>query len=195
MDADEILIKKREYIIEICKIVISILTPLVLLALTFVVNDALQRRGEVLKREEQILAEKQRIYAELGRSLNIIYVYVDDVGDFSDYTPDKIVEKKRDSDRRFFMYRPYWSRDTESNYQIFMRAAFQTYNGAGMPAKINASKSEKEAACDISKVKWNPKWDEYFTENKDPEISKKYYALVSSLLADTVRAEIRDPQH
>jgi hypothetical protein len=59
-------------------VLLSILTPLVLVVLTFVVNDAIQQRGAALKREEQILAEKQKIYAEMGKMLNVIYVYVAD---------------------------------------------------------------------------------------------------------------------
>jgi hypothetical protein len=191
MDADEIAVKSREYKLERWKVFLSILTPLVLVALTFVVNDAIQQRGALLKRDEQILAEKQKIYAELGKRLNVFYVYVADVGDFRSYTPPRVVEMKREADRQFFVYRPYWSEVTESRYNEFMRAAFSTYNGAGLPAKINASRSQKVAAYEVDKLKWDSTWDEYFTEKIDPDISNKYYALVSSLLADTVNARIR----
>jgi hypothetical protein len=191
MDADELAIAHREHRLEVWKVFLSILTPLVLVALTFVVNNAIQERGALLKREEQILAEKQKIYAELGRKLNVFYVYVADVGDFRSYTPPRVVELKREADRQFFIYRPYWSEATEKRYNEYMKAAFLTYTGAGLPAKINASKTEKVAAYEVDKLKWEPAWDEYFTEKVDPEISSKYYALVSSLLADTVNAGIR----
>lgn len=191
MDADELAIKQREYKLERWKVLLSILTPLVLVALTFVVNDAIQQRGAALKREEQILAEKQKIYAEMGKMLNVIYVYVADIGDFSSYTPQRVIEMKRETDRQFFMYRPYWSEATEEKYNDYMKAAFETYIGAGLPAKINASKSEKVAAYEAQKLKWDPSWDAYFTEARDPQIGTKYYALVSLLLADTVNAEIR----
>jgi hypothetical protein len=157
----------------------------VLIALTFVVNNAIQERGALLKREEQILAEKQKIYAELGRRLNIFYVYIADVGDFRSYIPPRVVEMKRESGRQFFMYRPYWSETTERRYNEYMGAAFTTYTGSGMPAKIDALKAEKVAAYDIEKLKWDTAWDAFFTERADPDIASKYYALVSSLLADT----------
>ena len=191
MDSDELAIKTKEYKLEQWKVLLSILTPLVLVALTFVINDALQQRGALLKRDEQILAEKQKIYADLGRNLNVFYVYVADIGDFRSYTPPRVVEMKRESDRQFFMYRPYWSEVTETRYNDFMRAAFSTYNGAGMPARINALRLEKVTAYELDRLKWNSTWDEYFTEHRDPDIATKYYALVSSLLADTVSAEIR----
>jgi hypothetical protein len=191
MDADEIALKHREHKLEMWKVLLSILTPLVLVALTFVVNNAIQERGALLKREEQILAEKQKIYGELGRKLNVFYVYVADVGDFRSYTPPRVVEMKREADRQFFMYRPYWSEATEKRYNEYMKAAFLTYTGAGMPAKINASRLEKVAAYTVDKLVWDATWDAYFTEKTDPDISTKYYALVSSLLADTVNAGIR----
>jgi hypothetical protein len=197
MDADEIALKHREYKLEVWKVLVSILTPLALIALTFVVNSAIQERGALLKREEQILAEKQKIYAELGRRLNVIYIYIADVGDFRSYTPPRVVELKREADRQFFMYRPYWSETTEKSYNAYMNAAFTTYTGAGLPAQINAEPREKIAAYKVDKLQWDAAWDVYFTERVDPEIATKYYALVSSLLADTVSARIRklDPQN
>lgn len=191
MDADEIALAHREHRLEVWKVLLSILTPLALVALTFVVNNAIQERGALLKREEQILAEKQKIYAELGRRLSIFYVYVADVGDFRSYTPPRVVELKREADRQFFMYRPYWSDSTEKRYNEYIKAAFLTYTGAGLPAKINASRTQKVAAYEVDKLKWDAAWNQYFTENSDPDIGTKYYALVSSLLADTVNAGIR----
>jgi len=191
MDHFEISLENKKYRLEFWKTLLSVLTPLVLVALTFVVNDAIQERGSLLKREEQILAEKQRIYTELGRKLNIFYVYVNDIGDFRSYTPPRVVELKREADRQFFMYKPYWSETSEKLYNEFMRAAFLTYTGVGLPAKINSTKDEKVAAYDMDKLKWDSTWDVYFTGNVDAEISTKYYALVSSLLSDTVNTSIR----
>jgi hypothetical protein len=191
MDADEIAIKRREFKLDIWKVIISALTPIAIGALTFVVNGALQERGELLKREEQILSEKQKVYGELGKRLNIIYVYVADVGDFKSYTPERVVEMKRESDRQFFVYRPYWSEATEQRYNDYMKAAFTTYNGVGLPARINASKIEKMAAYEQDGLKWDTKWDPYFTEQVDTSIERKYYSLVSSVLADTVNATVR----
>ncbi len=107
MDSDEKRFKERELHIERWKVFLSILTPLALLLLTWVVNNAIQERGAALDREKQILSEKQKIYAEMGRRLNIIFVYVIDVGDFRAYKPPQIVDFKREVDRQFFSYRPY----------------------------------------------------------------------------------------
>ena len=191
MNADELSFKEREYKLEKWKVLLSILTPLVLVVLTFVVNSAIQERGAKLKRDEQILSEKQKIYAELGRRLNVFYVYVSDVGDFRTYSPPRVVEMKREADRQFFMYRPYWSKETEGHYNEYMSSVFTTYTGAGLSAQINASKSQKLAAYEVDKLNWDSSWDRYFTGKTDPDISAKYYALVSSMLADTVSTDVR----
>jgi hypothetical protein len=191
--AEERASKDREYKLERVKVLVSILTPAVLALLTYVVNNAIQERGAALKREAQILGEKQKIYAELGAKLNIIFVYVEDVGDFSSYTPDTVVKIKREVDRQFHTYLPYWSKATEDRYNDYMGAAFATYNGTGLPAKISGSKLEKVAAFDRVNLKWDSAWDGYFTGERDAQTIHKYYNLVGSLLQDTVNAEIRNP--
>jgi hypothetical protein len=192
MDADQLTLEARKYNLEKWKTLISVLTPLALVALTFVVNSAIQERGEALKRQGQILAEKQKIYADLGKNLNIIYIYIADIGDFRSYTPPRVVELKRESDRWFFTYRPYWSKETEQKYNTFMTAAFTTYNGAGKPAKINAKKLQKTEAYNVDKLQWDGSWDAYFKEDSaDPNIATKYYDLVGSILDDTVTGDVR----
>lgn len=98
---------------------------------------------------------------------------------------------KHEADRQFFMHQPHWSKTTEDCYNEYMRAVFLTYNGAGLSARINASKTQKVAAYEVDNLKWNSSWDMYFTGKTDPKIAAKYHALVSSLLADTVNADIR----
>lgn len=190
MDADELAVEGRKHRVEIFKLIVSALTPVVLAFLTYVINGAIQERGAALKREEQILAEKQRIYAELGRRLNIFYVYAADVGDFRAYEPPRVIEYKREADRQFFMYRPYWSPSTRAHYNAFMLAVFKTYNGAGLPAKIRARRGQKAAAYEIDRIPWNAQWDMYFTEETDDKITEKYYELVNALLKDTVSPNI-----
>ena len=48
---------------------VPVYSSLTLVALTFVINNAVHERGALLKRQEQILAEKQRIYLSLGKEL------------------------------------------------------------------------------------------------------------------------------
>ncbi|QLH38715.1 MAG: hypothetical protein HWD60_06845 [Defluviicoccus sp.] len=93
MDIDKKELKYRTYRLEIWKALLATLTPIILIILTFVVNNAIQKSGSLLKREEEIASQisrqKRDIYADLGKKLNIIYIYVQDIGDYSSYTPQK----------------------------------------------------------------------------------------------------------
>lgn len=166
------------------KVAVSALTPIAIAVLTYFISNALNERQSYLRRGEQTLAEKQRTYGRIGEDLNIIYVYAADVGDFRQYTPDQIVQRKRDADRTFYMYRPYWSRKTQDNYREFMQAAFSMYVAIGTNARINAFTDEKKAAFAAEGKNWDPKWDAFFTGNRDPVLEQRYYALVSSFLED-----------
>jgi hypothetical protein len=59
MNTAELELKTREYKLNRWKLVVSTMTSFALIALTFVINNALQERGARLKQQEQIMAEKQ----------------------------------------------------------------------------------------------------------------------------------------
>lgn len=195
MDIDKKELKYRTYRLEIWKALLATLTPIILIILTFVVNNAIQKSGSLLKREEEIASQisrqKRDIYADLGKKLNIIYIYVQDIGDYSSYTPQKILEFKRQSDRQFFSYFPYWSCETEINYKKFMNTAFKMYNASGESAKIRSYRHEKEKAYENNNKEWNDQWNDYFTESRYKNTDVIYYNLIQSILKDTANAELR----
>lgn len=191
MEDREYQLEQRRYRQEWFKVFFSALTSVALAVLAFVIHDTFKEREAALKTREQIVAQKQSIYSRLGDRLNVIYVYVADVGDFRQYTPPQVVQRKRECDRIFFSYKFYWSQDTEKAYEEFMRAAFKTHNGAGFAAKIRGVNTEKVAAYDFDKLKWNTEWNAYFTGERDAQLQTKYYELVYALLGDIVNAEIR----
>ena len=170
---------------------LSILTPLILVYLTFTVQSVLKEREAQFERQAQILNEKQNSYATLGVDLNIIYVYLADVGDFREYTPLEVIQRKREADRLFFIFRPYWSEETEERYTKFMDDAFETYSGSGKRARIRASADQKVAAYRVDGKLWNQEWDQYFTGKRADSYRNSYYELVASLLSDTTSSDVR----
>ncbi len=123
--------------------------------------------------------------------LNVIYVYVADVGDFRAYSPIDVIQRKREADRVFYMYRPYWSSQTEERYRAFMDAAFETYTGLGRLPRIRARSDEKKVAIEVDGEAWNAKWNPLFSEGRATNYQDAYYELVSSLLADTTSSKGR----
>lgn len=172
------------------KILVSALTPVAIAVLGYFISSSLYVKESSLRKSEQILSEKQKTYSKIGEDLNIIYVYAADVGDFRDYTPDQIIDRKRDADRTFFMYSPYWSRETKQKYSVFMDATFEMYTGAGLNAKIKTTYDQKKAAYAAYNKQWNPAWDQVFTGRRDHTLTQTYYALVSCFLSDIASAGV-----
>ncbi len=191
MDTQELEIEYKKLRIEKWKTFFSILTPLILVYLTFIVQSTLTEKKAEFDRLQQILNEKQRIYGTLGSDLNRIYVYIADVGDFRQYTPLQIIQRKRESDRLFFTYLPYWTEETAKRYEVFMDSAFATYQGSGERAKIRAMVFEKQKAYEKDNLNWEVSWNSHFTEKRDSNYASAYWELVESLLADTVSSEVR----
>jgi len=173
------------------KIAVSALTPIAIAVLTYFISISLNEKQSFLRKEEQILSEKQKTYAKLGEHLNIIFVYVTDVGDFRDYTPQEIMKRKREADRIFYMYRPFWSCGTVSKYFSFMNASFDMYaGGLGRDALIKNDVKEKREAYKIQNKEWNPEWDNLFAKFTDFKVEQAYYDFVSSILDDVARYTI-----
>ncbi|WP_156025981.1 hypothetical protein [Sphingomonas phyllosphaerae] len=180
-----------KYIQEWVKIFVGVLTPLAIAVLTFFVSRALNDQQANLKRTEQVLLLKQQAYELIGPDLNKIYVYIDDVGDFRNYTPEDIVRFKREADRKFYMYSVFWSKDTNDAYQGFMTASFKTYTGSGENAQIRSFPNEKQEAMRIDGKKWKSEWDRCFTGERDLTIRDKYQKLVKSFIEDITSGAVR----
>jgi hypothetical protein len=171
------------------KTAVSALTPIMIAVLTFFITGALNVRESGLRRGEQLSSDKQKIYSQIAPDLNIVYVFVSDIGDFRSYSPDTVIDKKRSIDRIFFSYRPYWSEETITKYNRFMDASFEFYSDYASNARIRTSKDQKKAAFDHDGKPWDPKWDSMFTGQTVEGIDQDYYDLITSLLSDAA-----DPQ-
>lgn len=178
------------------KLAASFLTPLTIALLTYVASRALNERASQLRKGEQLLGEKQRAYAAIGEDLNVIFVFVRDVGDFRRYTPDQIIDRKRSADRHFYMYRPYWSDETEARYKAFVAAAFRTFTASGSNAKIRTLAFEKRKAYEIDGRAWDEAWTGCLTEERDGRIDFHYQTLVAAMLDDVITLTLsgRAPQ-
>lgn len=135
------------------------------------------------KTGERRAAQREKVYAELGPCLNIIYCYLVDVGDFGNYTPAQIIAQKRNADRLFFSYNSYWSEPTALSYQQFMKAAFVTYTGVGKAAQIRADWLEKQRSFENRTSKWQMEWNDSFAD-RDPDVEDIYFNMVKAFLSD-----------
>jgi hypothetical protein len=115
---------------------------------------------------------------------------VSDIGDFRNFSPDKVIERKRSVDRAFFSYRPYWSDQTIEKYNQFMGAAFEFYSGYASNARIRTNMEQKKAAFEQDGKTWDPKWDGMFSGQAAQGIDQDYYDLIRSLLSDAASSQL-----
>jgi hypothetical protein len=177
-------LENKKYKLEKLKALSSFLLPLALVFISFQINSNLKDKEYELKTGQQIIKAKQEIYAEIGKHLNVIFVYIADVGDFRKYTPLDIINRKREVDRLFNIYLPFWSYSTRKKYNNFMHAAFLMGNKKGKDALIKANMHEK-----MLSPNWNKNWEVYFKKGRDKKYYDSYYELIASLLADTVSSK------
>jgi hypothetical protein len=191
MEPDELRIEERKISIEERKLkcemwglFISCLTPIAIAVVGFWIQASLNNTENQWKSAERRAQQREKIYEDLAPSLNTIYCYLDDVGDFGNYDPEEIVSKKRSVDREFFAYYTYWSDATKKQYSHFMDAAFEPYQGPGIDAKIKSAPDEKQATFIHKNKSWKATWNDDFTGSKDGEIRNIYFDLVTAFLKD-----------
>jgi hypothetical protein len=158
--------------IEQMKLIVSFITPVVVLIIGIWVKKAATDYERRASLNDKIIAKRVAIYDEIGKDLNDIFAYVVQVGQWKDFTPDVIVNKKRSVDKIMYMNRPYWSTAAFNAYKDFIQACFHTFNGIGEDAKIRAATIQYEQ-LPTWKEEWKSKWfhpdlspcDEIFEKN------------------------------
>jgi hypothetical protein len=191
LDQQKYDLELKKYDLERWKLGVSALTPVMIALMTAILTWTLNQQQSRLRQSEQILSEKQKAYAEIGRGLNVIYAFIADVGDFYEYTPLQITSKKGDVDRVYHMYCPFWSAATKASYEEFMRASFEMGGPLeGRKARILTTVNEKHSAWAIHGKEWKREWDDRVTGVKDLFLSERYYKLVSLFMNDITTSKL-----
>jgi len=119
--------------------VISAIMPLIVILITGIwVNNRIEKLKDRLQMNQSIIQKRAEFYSKIQDDLNNIYSYIKRVGSWKNQTPISILQSKRLVDQKFHTTKPYWSKNTMSEYQKFMAVCFQTYRGHGLDAGIRA---------------------------------------------------------
>lgn len=106
--------------LEIAKLSVSLLTPLLVLILGIIINHS-------IRAAERSTALRSDIYRAIGGDLNDIYSYLAFVGGWKDLGPKDVIARKRAVDKAMFTYRPFFSKELFRTYEAFMKEAFEPY--------------------------------------------------------------------
>ncbi|WP_028857477.1 hypothetical protein [Psychrilyobacter atlanticus] len=169
----------------ISKIIIDIIvpfaTPIIILLLGIWAKNIAINYEKRASLNDRIIKKRVDIYETIGKDLNDIFVYLLQVGDWKEFSPNQIIEKKRDIDRNMYISRPYWSDSAFLSYTEFMNIAFETYTGVGSNAKIKTNTYQLKTLPN-----WEESWEKLFsnvpTEMK--VIIEKYSLLIKNLSSE-----------
>ncbi|MBC7919739.1 MAG: hypothetical protein H7Z75_01475 [Ferruginibacter sp.] len=155
--------------LEITKLVIGGLTPLILLFLGIWVNRIIKRIEAAQWANQKLIEKRIAIYDELAPLVNDLYCYYLCVGNYKELTPAQIVDIKRKLDKKVYIYAALFSSEFIDSYNEFIHLCFQTYVGAGHNAKLRTAIKHPTGGdrTKVSSFPWQEEWNHIFSNGED----------------------------
>lgn len=159
--------------LEIAKLSISLLTPLILLVVSIWVARLTERFRSMMWSNQKVIEKRIEIYDKMAPLLNNLYCYYLKIGSWKESTPPQIVQMKRELDRTLHIYAALFSENFIKCYFSFINICFETYVGSGKDAKLRTSIDDIMGnRKDVTKH-WDDNWDTMFSEKNEVSDSKK----------------------
>jgi hypothetical protein len=170
--------------LEIAKLVISILTPIIIAFIAFRFNKIIKRLDKQQWTNQKIVEKRIEIYDKIVPKLNDMLCFYCYIGNWKDISPMDVIRLKRKLDKEINIYAPLFSNSLIEKYYEFIHLCFKSFSGWGQDAKI---KSLYENRQEHNK-KWEENWIEYFDTNNvtDPKILRDNY----SEMMDTFKKDL-----
>ena len=166
--------------LEIAKTLISIATPviggIIAYRLTKIGSDLDNKKWT----SQRIIEKRLDFYDLVVPDLNDIYCYYMQFGNWKEFTPCDIIQKKRKLDKAFYIHKHVFKNSedlTEVYYKTYIHNCFKTGTGIETKGKIKMDYSARE---DLPN--WNYKWNDLFDPTKkvnEEKLKKSYEALMN----------------
>jgi hypothetical protein len=166
--------------LEIAKLIISTLTPIIVLVIGLWINRSVKRLEHLQWTNQKITEKRIAVFDELAPLLNDLLCYFAFVGCWKDFTPPDVVKLKRKMDRIVHVNAPLFSKGFLNKYYDFTNVCYSTYTGWGQDAKLRTAWERREEAAEDS---WDVKWGECFADKNnciDPKLVKSTYVELMS---------------
>jgi hypothetical protein len=153
--------------LEIIKVIISGLTPIIVAYLAFRFNRVIKKYEKVQWTNQKIIEKRIAIYDIIVPKLNDLLCYYCYIGDWKEITPKGIIETKRFLDKQVYIYAPLFSNDVLNKYNALIDVCFEKFTGWGKDAKINSFYERRKECQDNWIEDWNDCFsDSYINERK-----------------------------
>jgi len=158
--------------LEIAKLLVSAVTPLLIVFLGWYINRALKRLEHFQWQNQKLIEKRLSIFDDIAPHFNDLLCYFTYVGCWKDLKPIDVVHLKRALDKKIFLAAPLFSPSFFAACTNFMNLCYQTYTGWGRDARLRTKfETRKQFAAN-----WDQDWDELFNdEPSDPNDIRKAY--------------------
>jgi len=166
--------------LEIVKLVVSSLTPIIVLTMGLWLNRRIKRLEHLQWTSQKVIEKRLSVFDELAPLLNDLLCYFSFVGCWKDLTPVEVVKLKRKMDRIVHVNAPLFSKEFLNKYFDFINACYETYSGWGQDAKLRTPwEYRREAAKDSWQVNWADCFADKDNCSTPQEIKSAYKSLMS----------------
>ena len=172
-------------ILEIIKIVIGALTPIVVAIVGWFISSRLKKLDLVQWSNQKLIEKRLEIYDSIAPLLNDFLCFYTWVGDWKDISPELIIKAKRQLDKKINIYRFLFAENVYQAYQSFISLLFETYTAPGENAKIRShiQSLDGNRISDCT-YEWKPEWSDVFSKKNIEDknaVRKAYLHLMDEL--------------
>jgi hypothetical protein len=170
--------------LEIAKLFVAVLTPVLIVGLGYVINRSLNRLQQTQWASQRFMERRLSLYDEMAPLFNDLYCFFNCVGGFRSITPPMAVTLKRQLDRTFFVHEFLFSVDFRLAYHAYMDAAFLAGTKDARDAKLKASRHRQQQERGET---WREEWARAFSDaDATPvtEINRTYERLMKAFASE-----------
>jgi hypothetical protein len=181
--------------LEVAKLAIGALIPVMVAVIGFVLNRALNRVEQAQWAGRKLVELRLEVFNQMAGPLNDLLCFFSLFGDFQDITPPEAIERKRELDKLFFTHEYLMTEELAALYGAFMGACFKTYTEEGEDAQLRARLEPQRR--ERRKRHWEEEWTKCFVQDDRlvtgvDVVEARYKALNRRFAAD-IGLERRSP--
>jgi hypothetical protein len=170
--------------LEITKLIVQGLTPLLIVLLGILVNRAIKRFEHRQWRNQKLIEKRLEIYDDMAPVLNDLLCYFTFVGCWKDLSPAEVVKLKRTLDKKIYLAAPLFSPRFFSACMELMNQCYETYSGWGKDAKLKTKFERRKGAAGTG---WQATWEKmYSTQPSDPATIRKAYQELMKCFSEEI---------
>ena len=171
--------------LEVAKLLVAALTPILLFALGLIVSRSAKRVEQAQWANRTLIGRRLDLYEQMAPKLNDLLCFFLLVGHFREVTPPKALARKRELDKIFHTHAPLFTREFVHLYFEFMNLCFEPFTGVARQAKLRADVFPQQ----LERAEgWKDEWIEMFSDRSERSdtgaIEAAYHALMETFALD-----------